>query len=201
MTKAVFLDRDGIINQKAPPGQYVKSWEDFRILPGVAEGISRLNRAGFKVIVVTNQRGIAKGLMTVADLEGIHKRMSDSLAQAGATIDGIYYCPHEKTPVCRCRKPAPGMLLDAAQEHGIELPASWMIGDSDIDIEAGKNADCKTARVVESSEPISNAGCRPVAASSADIDAPSFLDVIQQILLLEKTASGTLMRGSTARHR
>src|SRR5580704_13547313 len=95
MTRAAFLDRDGIINRKPPEGQYVTRWEDFHILPGVTEGIALLNRAGFRVIIVTNQRCIAKGLLTPAGLEKIHQRMSDLLSRAGATIDGIYYCPHE----------------------------------------------------------------------------------------------------------
>jgi D-glycero-D-manno-heptose 1,7-bisphosphate phosphatase len=94
MTRAIFLDRDGVINRKPPEGQYVTSWEDFHILPGVVEGIAQLNRAGFSVIVVTNQRCIAKGLLTAAELDQMHQRMSDCLARAGATIDGIYYCPH-----------------------------------------------------------------------------------------------------------
>jgi D-glycero-D-manno-heptose 1,7-bisphosphate phosphatase len=199
MTIAVFLDRDGIINRKAPSGEYVTRWEDFHLLPGVAEGIALLNRAGFRVVVVTNQRGIAKGLMTVADLEDIHKRMLDSLARAGATINEIYYCPHDKKPVCRCRKPAPGMLLDAARSHGIELPASWMIGDSDIDIEAGKNAGCRTARLVANGETIDDADRRSASASSADIVAPSLLDAIHQILRLHGSATDLLMRNSATR--
>src|SRR5271168_5223876 len=119
MTRAVFLDRDGVINRKPPEGDYVTRWEDFHILPGVAEGIVHLKQAGFRVIVVTNQRCVAKGLLSVAELEKMHQQMSDLLAQSGAAIDGIYYCPHEMEPRCDCRKPAPGMLLDAASDHGI----------------------------------------------------------------------------------
>ena len=185
MTRAVFLDRDGIINRKPPEGQYVTRWEDFHILPGVAEGIALLKRAGFYVIVVTNQRCIAKGLMTVADLEKMHRRMSDSLARAGAIIDGIYYCPHEMEPSCSCRKPAPGMLLDAARSRGIELRASWMIGDSDIDVEAGRRAGCKTARLWTTDEP----GRYSAPPSCADIVVPSFLDAVHQILYPEGTTA------------
>src|SRR5713226_6467880 len=151
MTRAVFLDRDGVINRKAPEGRYVTRWEDFHVLPGVVEAITLLNRAGFFVIVVTNQRCIAKGLMTAAELEEMHQRMTALLARAGATIDAIYYCSHEVEESCKCRKPAPGMMLDAARSHGMDLPASWMIGDSDIDVEAGKNAGCKTARLLSTS--------------------------------------------------
>jgi D-glycero-D-manno-heptose 1,7-bisphosphate phosphatase len=186
----VFLDRDGVINRKAPKGRYVTRWEDFHVLPGAVEGITLLNRAGFCVIVVTNQRCIAKGLMTVADLEKMHQRMSDLLAQAGATIDAIYYCPHELEQSCHCRKPAPGMLLDAARSRGIELPVSWMIGDSDIDIEAGRNAGCKTARLLTENESVGESGRRGATRDSADIIERSLLDAVRQILDCEGVALG-----------
>jgi D-glycero-D-manno-heptose 1,7-bisphosphate phosphatase len=191
MTRAVFLDRDGVINRKPPEGLYVTRWEDFHILPGVVEGVALLNRAGFCVIVVTNQRCIAKGLMTVAELEKMHQRMSEVLARDGANIDGIYYCPHELEPSCNCRKPAPGMLLDAARSRGIELGASWMIGDSDIDMEAGKNAGCRTARLRATSETVDEPRRCCARPSYADIFAPSLLDAIRQILHWERAAAGS----------
>jgi D-glycero-D-manno-heptose 1,7-bisphosphate phosphatase len=180
LTKAVFLDRDRVINKKPQEGEYVTCWEDFQFLPRVVEAIAQLNRAGFYVIVTTNQRCIAKGLMTVAELETIHQRMSESLAQRGAIIDAIYYCPHEMKPICRCRKPAPGMLIDAARDYGIELPASWMIGDSDIDIEAGRNAGCKTARLLDETGEDADADQR--ARNTGGLVANSLLDAVRQIL-------------------
>lgn len=196
MIRTAFLDRDGIINRKALEGDYITRWEDFHILPGVIEGITLLNQAGFSVVIVTNQRGIAKGLMTIADLETIHARMSDNLTRAGATIDGIYYCPHEKMPVCDCRKPAPGMLLQAARERDIDLAASWMIGDSDIDIEAGKNAGCRTARLLETNETVVKSDRHSNTSRDADIVAQSFLDAVQQILRLEATRASASVRNS-----
>ena len=187
MNRAVFLDRDGVINQKPIEGEYVTRWEDFHILPGVVEGVALLNRAGFSVIVVTNQRCVAKGLLTIADLEKMHERMTDDLARAGAKIDATFYCPHEMEPSCDCRKPAPGMLLSAARSLGLELAASWMIGDSDIDIEAGKNAGCKTARLLTVDETAQLAR-RSATPSRADIVAPSLLDAIHQILNREGVA-------------
>ena len=188
MTKAVFLDRDGVINRKPPEGDYVTRWEDFHILPGVVEGIAQMNRAGFDVIVVTNQRCIAKGLMTVADLEKMHQRMSDFLASDGATIDAIYYCPHE----IGAGLPLPQTCARNAQwtplrEHGIELSTSWMIGDSDIDMEAGKNAGCKTARLLI--ESVDGRASDSGASSSADIIASSLLDAVGQILQRENAGS------------
>ncbi len=188
MNRAVFLDRDGVINQNPVEGEYVTRWEDFHILPGVVEGITLLNRAGFSVIVVTNQRCVAKGLLTIADLERMHKRMTDVLAIAGATIDATFYCPHEMEPSCDCRKPAPGMLLNAARSLGLELAASWMIGDSDIDIEAGKNAGCKTARLLAINEIAAEPERRSATPIRADIVAPSLLDAIRRILNREGVA-------------
>jgi D-glycero-D-manno-heptose 1,7-bisphosphate phosphatase len=177
MTRAVFLDRDGVINRKPPEGQYVTRWEELHFLPGVAPAISQLNRSGFRVIVVTNQRCVAKGLITSSELEVLHQRMCDALAGAGATIDGAYYCPHEKELACGCRKPAAGMLFDAARTHEIDLKASWMIGDSKIDIEAGRKAGCKTAQLLSTDE---------AADGNADVVAPSLSDVIYQILKREE---------------
>ncbi len=173
MIRAAFLDRDGVINRNAREGEYVTRWEEMHILPGVSEAIALLNKAGFRVIVVSNQRCVAKGLITTADLEALHRRLCEVLASAGAIIDAIYYCPHEMAPPCRCRKPQPGMLLEAARTHDIDLTASWMIGDSDIDVEAGRQAGCKTARLLGSEE-------RP--HGNADLVARSLREVIDQIL-------------------
>jgi len=173
MKRAVFLDRDGVINRKAPAGGYVTRWEDFRFLFGVAEGISQLNRGGWSVIVVSNQRCIALGLLTVSQLEEMHHRMCEELAAKGARLDGIYYCPHEKEPPCACRKPAPGMLLTAADEHQILLPSSWMVGDSESDLEAGKRAGCKTVQIVEDPSNMKK---------NVDCTARSLLEACQQIL-------------------
>jgi D-glycero-D-manno-heptose 1,7-bisphosphate phosphatase len=188
MNKAVFLDRDGVINQKPPEGDYVTRWEDFHVLPRVADGVALLNRAGFTVIVVTNQRCIAKGLMTAVELENMHQRMIELLAKSGAIIDGTFYCPHEIEPVCECRKPAPGMLLKAARLHGIDLSASWMIGDADIDIQAGKNAGCKTVRLIEGDEAIERAQRASALKTDADITVPSFLEAVRRIFEWEGVA-------------
>jgi D-glycero-D-manno-heptose 1,7-bisphosphate phosphatase len=173
MNKAVFLDRDGVINRKAAEGAYITRWEDMHFLADVTKAIALLNQAGFRVIVTSNQRCVAKGLITVRELDSLHRQMCDVLAGAGAVIDAVYYCPHESQPGCRCRKPAPGMLLDAAQAHDIDLSASWMIGDSETDVEAGRNAGCKTARL-----------CKTMDEGSclADVVSSSLLGAIRQIV-------------------
>jgi D-glycero-D-manno-heptose 1,7-bisphosphate phosphatase len=182
MTKAVFLDRDGVINQKPKEGEYITSWTDFHILPGVADGIALLNKAGYMVLVVTNQRCVAKGLLSVADLEKIHEQMSQTLSRAGAKLDGIYYCPHDYEPSCNCRKPAPGMLLAAAQVHAVELASSWMVGDSEIDTQAGKSAGCKTVRVFTEGHNQKALGNALRISECVEIIASSLLDSVRQIL-------------------
>jgi D-glycero-D-manno-heptose 1,7-bisphosphate phosphatase len=178
---AAFLDRDGVINRKAPEGQYVTRWDEFDILPGAVEAITLLNRAGLAVIVATNQRCVAKGLLSEVELKRLHGRVFDHFTAAGATIDAIYYCPHDLDPPCRCRKPRPGMLFDAAASYGIDLQASWMIGDSEIDVLAGKAAGCKTVRLtgaVPTGSPVEFASAR----DQADVLAFSLLEATRTIL-------------------
>jgi len=173
MSKAVFLDRDGVVNRKAPKGLYITRWEDMEFLPGVVEAIALLKQAGFRVIVVTNQRCVAKGLLTVAQLEHMHQKMCALFAARGAILDGVYYCPHEISPACECRKPAPGMLLQAARDQRVELADSWMIGDSEIDMLAGRRAGCRTAYLGPEAD---------ATASGADLCASSLLDATHRIL-------------------
>jgi len=115
MRRAVFLDRDGVINRKAPEGDYIKSWSEFEILPCVDSAIKRLNEESFLVIVISNQRCIARGIITEDELNEIHEKMKEELAKKGAIIDDIYYCPHDIKDRCSCRKPQPGLLLKAVR--------------------------------------------------------------------------------------
>lgn len=179
---AVFLDRDGVINQKASEGQYVTRWEDFRVLPGVVEGIAQLNRAGLSVIVVTNQRCVANGLISEKELQKLHQKMIEHFAKAGATIDAIYYCPHPVEPACLCRKPAPGMLLEAARAHGLDLAASWMMGDAESDIQAGKSAGCRTVRLSQKKPTNGKMGLASTLSGDADVVATSLLEAVRKIL-------------------
>ncbi|MBQ6399109.1 MAG: HAD-IIIA family hydrolase [Clostridia bacterium] len=150
--KAIFLDRDGTINREVG---FLRDIRDFELLPGAAEAIRRINDAGYLAIVATNQPVIARGEVTVAELDEIHRKMETLLGAEGAYLDGIFYCPHhpdrgfegeipELKVVCDCRKPKPGMLLKAAEKFNIDLAASWMIGDREKDVEAGRRAGCRT---------------------------------------------------------
>jgi len=188
MNRAAFLDRDGVINRKLEEGRYVTRWEEFKILPGVIEAAVLLKRAGFLVIIVTNQRCVAKHLIQAAELDALHQRMCDFLAERGAKINALYYCPHEASPPCECRKPAPGMLLEAARSWDVDLARSWMIGDSEIDIQAGKRAGCNTARVIGSAV-MTNPRNDDRRATAPDIVARSLLDAVSQILNREQEPS------------
>jgi D-glycero-D-manno-heptose 1,7-bisphosphate phosphatase len=142
-SKAVFLDRDGVINRKAPEGAYIRTWREIQLIPGAVRAVASLNGAGYKVFVVTNQRGIATSKVRIEDLLDIHYRIQQDFTRGGAVISEIYHCPHDTSANCCCRKPKPGMLQRAAQEHDVDLRGSWMVGDSISDVKAGENAGCR----------------------------------------------------------
>ena len=153
--KAVFLDRDGTINKYVG---FLRDIDQFELIPGVAEAIRRINSSGYLAIVVTNQPVIARGEVTVPELQLIHNKMETLLGIEGAYLDAIYYCPHhphkgyegevpELKIDCDCRKPKPGMLIKAAEDFNISLEESWMIGDGENDVQAGKAAGCKTGLI------------------------------------------------------
>lgn len=143
--KTVFLDRDGLINQQAPEHDYIKTWEEFHFLPGVPQAIHELSAAGYLILVVTNQRGVARGMLQMENLTAIHERMCQELAACGAYIQKVYVCPHE-IGTCSCRKPNIGLFLQAECDFEIDKENSWMIGDSDSDVEAGHRYGVKTIK-------------------------------------------------------
>ncbi len=135
----VFLDRDGVINLKSPEGEYITHWELFHFLPGVEEAIVALNQSGRTVIVVSNQRGVARGFYTNSDVDAIHEALQKHLAQHGAHIDAFYFCPHDENE-CNCRKPKTGLFEQAFQDFpGASATNSIVIGDSLSDIQAARN--------------------------------------------------------------
>jgi D-glycero-D-manno-heptose 1,7-bisphosphate phosphatase len=144
LRRAVFFDRDGVVNRRRVD-DYVKAWEEFEFLPEIFSVLPEARAHGYLAVLVTNQRGVARGLMSEESLARIHEAMQSELERAsGATFDAIYFCPHERDAGCNCRKPLPGMLLDAARDLAIDLARSWMIGDSESDIAAGRAAGCRT---------------------------------------------------------
>lgn len=175
--KAIFLDRDGTINKYVG---FLRDIEQFELLPGVAEAVKQINASGYLVIVVTNQPVIARGEVTLLQLQEIHNKMETLLGAEGAYLDAIYYCPHhphkgyegeipELKIDCSCRKPKPGMLLKAVEDFNIDLNSSWMIGDGENDIKAGKTAGCKTVLI-------------GIEDFGQDLSAPTLQDAVGMIM-------------------
>lgn len=168
LSPAIFIDRDGVINKEL---EYVWRVENFHILPGVVDGIRRLQNAGFRTFVITNQAGIGRGFFTEQDFSNITNFMLTSLTGEGVHIDEVYFCPHHpehglgryKTD-CVCRKPQPGMILKACAEHAIDPSASYLIGDKATDIAAGRAAHLKGCVLVKSGHPVDQQD-----AASADV--------------------------------
>lgn len=140
LRRAAFLDRDGTIAEEMG---YVNHVDRLQIFPYAAEAIRRLNQAEIPVIVVTNQSGVARNIFPESLVHEVHKKMVAELASAGAWIDAIYFCPHKSEDVCECRKPNPGMLERAAREHGLDLAASWVVGDRYADLEMAHAAGAR----------------------------------------------------------
>jgi D-glycero-D-manno-heptose 1,7-bisphosphate phosphatase len=176
----VFLDRDGVINEKMPEGLYVTSWAEFHLLPGVAESIARLNRAGLRVVVVSNQRGISLGLYTAADVRSIHSAFQELLARHGAHVDGFYFCPHGKGQ-CNCRKPLPGLFEQAVAEFpDITAKTSVMIGDSKSDVEFGRRLGMKIVFI--DGDPKRQKPGNEAAGDLADLRFPSLAEAVEALL-------------------
>lgn len=146
LVSTIFLDRDGVINENR--ADYVKSWSEFRFLPGSREAIARLTQAGHRLVVCTNQAGVARGTITVEAVHEIHRRMLDAIDEMGGKIEKVYYCPHGKEEGCPCRKPRPGMLLRARAELGLDMHNAIFIGDSMSDIGAGLAAGVHSVLVL-----------------------------------------------------
>ncbi len=144
MKKVIFLDRDGVINKKAPRGDYVRDWSKFEFLPGAIEGLKFLTKNDYEIFIITNQPGIGRGMMTKDAVEKIHANFLDHCKKEGITIKKIYYCPHSWEENCQCRKPKPGMLLQAAAEYQFDITKVTFIGDDPRDKEAGDAAGCRT---------------------------------------------------------
>lgn len=175
LRKAAFLDRDGVINLD---NAYVSRWEDFEFVPGAVVAMRALKQAGFALVVVTNQSGIARGYYSEDQYQALTNRMKRFLAEAGAAVDAVYHCPHHPagaisslTLICDCRKPAPGMILRGARELNLSLPDSILVGDKPSDIQAARAAGVGKVYIVnsDSAEPV----LEPAGADAAYVDLKS----------------------------
>jgi len=179
----VFLDRDGVLNRNRGDGSFVTSWKQCELLPGVEDAIARLNLSGRKVIVVTNQRGVALGVCTHADVQALHDRLREHLAAHGARLDAIYFCPHDEGE-CNCRKPQPGLFEQAFGEFpGATAGNSVMVGDSISDIEAGAKLGMRTVLIADPLQPPRPHADR--AAALATVSASSLLDFVRTLLFVQ----------------
>jgi D-glycero-D-manno-heptose 1,7-bisphosphate phosphatase len=145
----IILDRDGVLNRKKPRAEYVRSWQEWEWLPGALDALEQLRSAGYRVLVVTNQAGVARGAMTEADLQGVHDRMKEDVERHGGLIEAIYHCPHDWDENCDCRKPKPGMLYQAQKDFRLDLTRTLFIGDDDRDGIAAEAAWCPFEQVTE----------------------------------------------------
>ena len=178
--RTVFLDRDGVINEKLPEGSYVTRWAEFQLLPGVAEAIARLNQAGQRVVVVSNQRGISLGLYTAAAVLDLHSALQELLARSGAHVDGFYFCPHDRGE-CNCRKPLPGLFEQAVAEFpDITAQTSAMIGDSKVDVEFGRRLGMKVVFV--DGDPKRQKPGNEAAGFLADLRVSSLAEAVEALL-------------------
>jgi len=156
MRGAVFLDKDGTLIEDVP---FNVEPSLIHLARGAAEGLPRLKALGFRLFVVTNQSGVARGMFEEGDLEPVMRRLQELTATIGAPLDGFYYCPHHPEGsvaryalACDCRKPAPGLILAAASDHDVDLGASWFVGDILDDVEAGRRAGCRTVLIDNGNE-------------------------------------------------
>jgi len=160
--KCVFFDRDGIVNESPGKMRYVTRWQDFHLIPEFADCVSTAQHHGYDAVIVSNQSAVAKGLVSAEQVNEMHKRLKSLLSRKyQVKLLDIIYCPHNPGE-CSCRKPQPGMLLTMAERHNINLRVSWMVGDAETDVEAGRLAGCHTIIVRESS-----------SVSNADVIVPS----------------------------
>jgi histidinol-phosphate phosphatase family protein len=145
LSRAVFLDRDGVLTRERH--DYVKTADELEMLPGIGVPLQEIQKRGFRIVIITNQSVIGRGLTTHGEMSKIHEKLRQELAQLGCSVDRIYYCPHRPDEGCNCRKPEPGLILKASIELEIDTANSWMIGDKEIDLEAAKRAGCRGIRV------------------------------------------------------
>lgn len=153
--RVVFLDRDGVINRDS--AAYVKSWEEFEFLPGSLAALRRLAAGGLRLIVISNQSAVNRGLVRLEALLDMHRRLQAEVAASGGCITDVFFCPHRPEEGCTCRKPLPGLVHQACRQHGIDPLQAVMIGDSARDIECARNAGCKAAVLVKTGNGINAA--------------------------------------------
>lgn len=169
-TPAVIVDRDGVLNRRAAPGRYIRNVAEFEWLPGSLDALRHFREAGYRIIVASNQAGIARGEVTISALEEIHQMMRVQAGAAGGAIDAIYYCPHAWDAGCVCRKPKPGLLFQAQREFSIDLTRTFFLGDDERDLQAAEAAGA-LGRLVTADEPLLAHARRILASGTSSLSS------------------------------
>lgn len=190
--RAIFLDRDGVICENR--SDYVKSWREFKFLSGAQQSLAALRYLGLPIIIVTNQSAIGRGVIAANVVENIHRRMVAEIQAYGGQIAQVYCCPHHPEEGCNCRKPQPGMLLQAAQELGVDLSGSYMVGDAISDLQAGEQAGCHSILV------LTGRGLSQLAPALATMNTQftitrNLMQAASYIYRLERSANQTAQPG------
>ncbi len=183
LKKVVFLDRDGTINQDSDA--YIKNWSEFKFLPRSLEALSDLTAAGYTIMVITNQSALPRQLITLTELEHIHTKLKAAAEQKGGNICDIFFCPHMPQDGCDCRKPSPGLIVQAQLKYHIDLAASIMVGDSARDIECAHNAGCGCSILVKTGNYQQAQSDLAAAKLGADYVAADLYDAASWILASE----------------
>lgn len=178
--KAIFLDRDGVINHDSH--QYIKSWSEFKFIDGSLEALRRLKESGYGVILITNQSIINRGMVPLATLNTIHQKLKAQVKAGGGIIDDIFFCPHTPDENCDCRKPKPGLVYQARTKYGLDLGATIFIGDSAKDIECARNAGCAQAVWVKSGLHDNVLAVLAERGLAPDLVADNLLGAVKRIL-------------------
>jgi len=186
MNKAVFLDRDGTVTEEVG---YLRDLEQLRLIPGAGTAIEQLNKAGFKVVLITNQSGVARGYFTESLVHEAHDRLEEMLRTYGARLDGVYFCPHHPTAgaslytmACACRKPEPGLIIGAARDLGIDVSRSYMVGDKWVDVEVARRAGARAVLVMSGYAPDDPGNVRPSHLAEPDFIAHDIVEAAAWII-------------------
>lgn len=177
---AVFLDRDGVINRDSR--HYVKTWDEFDFLPGSLAALERLSRAGARLLVVTNQSAINRGLTTRAAVHRIHARMCDAVASRGGMISDVFFCPHRPDEECACRKPRPGLLLTAQHRYGLDLERCVLVGDRASDVACARRAGCGVVLQVTGTATVPSPRWFPAGRPAPDATVPDLAAAVEWII-------------------
>jgi len=176
----VFLDRDGVINRDSP--DYVKGWDEFVFLPGSLDALRRLTEAGHRLVVVTNQSGVGRGLIPPPALADMHRRMTAAVARAGGRLLDVLHCPHLPSAGCPCRKPRPGLVAEACRRHGLDPAAAVMVGDRAKDVLCGRRAGCGATVLVAAGDAAAELAETARQGTAPDHVAPDLAGAAEWIL-------------------